>query len=81
VLFTTIQLDNDSSVHDDSGVKPSGCHHYGKMEIQELLDYIYEENSEGVKVEVKVKVTIKQRKKTQAGEEEGVGSKADIARI
>jgi hypothetical protein len=61
VEFTAIQLENSSSVHDDTGSKPSGTNHYGKMEIQELLDFIYGENSKGEKVETKVKVTVEQR--------------------
>jgi hypothetical protein len=63
VKFATIQLDNSSSVHDKCGEKPSGTHHYGKMEIQELLDYIYGENSKGDAVETEIEVTVEQGKK------------------
>lgn len=64
VKFTTIQLDNSSSVHKQDGTKVSGRHHYGKMEIQELLDYIYEVNSKGAKVETNIKVVVEQETKT-----------------
>jgi hypothetical protein len=63
VRFTAIQLDNKSSVHDECGEKPNGTHHYGKMEIQELLDYIYEVNSKGETIETEIKIKVKQREK------------------
>jgi len=64
VKFTTIQLDNSSSVHGIDGNKLNGRHHYGKMEIQELLDFIYSHNSRGEKVETPIKVVNEQEEKT-----------------
>jgi hypothetical protein len=43
-------MGNDSAVYDEIGHKPSGAWHYGKMDIQELLDYIYGVNSKGEEV-------------------------------
>jgi hypothetical protein len=63
VLFSVIQLDNSSAIHEKDGTKVGGCHHYGKMEIQELLDFIYGVNSKGEKVETEIKVKVEQREK------------------
>jgi hypothetical protein len=50
VAFSGDQLDGCSSVYDIQSCKPGGTWHYGKMEIQELLDYIYGVNSNGDKI-------------------------------